>query len=94
MTVTRINYPTTTSGGNLAAQAISSLIDAQTKINRLVAWMNSVTSGGVTGANLETDANFQIPAGAGAAFYTHLNDIKAGLAGLSALEIADLDPGT
>ncbi len=36
MTVTRINYPTTTSGGNLAAQAISSLIDAQTKINRLV----------------------------------------------------------
>lgn len=94
MAVTRINYPTTTSGGNLTAQAMSSLIDAQTKINRLVAWMNTVTSGGATGANLETDANWQIPAGLGAAFYTHLNDIKAGLTAISALEIADLDPGT
>lgn len=94
MAVTRINYPTTTSGGNLTADAMSKLISAQFEINRLVSWMNSITSGGVMPANLETDANFQIPSGLGSAFYTHLNDIKAGLAAISATEIADLDPGT
>lgn len=94
MAVTRINYPTNTTGGNLTAQAISSLISAQANINRLVAWMNTVTSGGATPANLESDVNFGIPSGLGSAFYTHLNDIKTGLANISASEIADLDPGT
>lgn len=94
MAVTRINYPTTTIGGNLTAEAIAELIHAKATITRLVDWMNTVTDGGTTKSNLETDANWQIPAGKGGAFYDHLNDTKANLAAITAAVLGDLDPGT
>ena len=94
MAVTRINYPTNVIGGALVAEAWSDLIAAKAKITRIVDWANSVTEGGVTKANLETDANWNIPAGKGAAFYDHLNDTKANLAAITATLLADLDPGT
>lgn len=94
MAVTRINYPTNTIGGNLVAEAWADLISAKAKITRIVDWMNTVTDGGVTKVNLESDSNWQVPAGKGGAFYDHLNDTKTNLAAISATILGDLDPGT
>jgi len=94
MAVTRINYPTNVIGGALVAEAWADLISAKAKITRAMDWINAVTDGGVTAANLESDANWQVPAGKGQAFYDHLNGTKANLAAILAVTLADLDPGT
>lgn len=94
MAVTRINYPTNVIGGALVADKWAELISAKAGITRIVDWMNAVTDGGTAKANLETDRNFMVPAGQGAAFYDALNNTKVNLAAITAATLSNLDPGT
>ncbi len=94
MAITRINYPTNVIGGALVAEAWSDLISAKANITRIVDWMNAVTDGGTAAANLETDPNFLVPSGQGAAFYDQINATKTTLASVLAITLSNLDPGT
>lgn len=94
MAITRINYPTNVIGGALVAEAWSDLISAKANITRIVDWMNAVTDGGTVRSNLETDPNFLVPSGQGAAFYDQLNATKTTLASVLAITLGNLDPGT
>lgn len=94
MAVTRINYPTNVIGGALVAEKWAELISAKAGITRIVDWMNAVTDGGTVRANLETDPNFMVPSGQGAAFYDQLNATKTTLASILAVTLSNLDPGT
>ena len=87
----RVTYSATAvAGGQHVATAIRYLQLAQQEIDIVMNVANSITAGGVTGANLEGSTEFGIPAGKGAAFYTILNDMKTNIA---AMPLGDLYAG-
>lgn len=93
-TSSRLNYSTTAlSGGIHLANAVRYIQLAQQEIALAVGVANSITGGGVTGANLEGSVEFGADVGKGAALYTAMNNLKANLAVVSTTQISDLYAG-
>lgn len=91
---TRIVYNTTAQNGGVhLSNAVRYAQLAQQEIALSVGVANSITGGGVTGANLEGSAEFGATAGNGAALYTAMNDFKANLANVTILQICNLYAG-
>ena len=91
--MSRINTNVALVGPKLLAQATSNIVAAQAELARIMQLLNSITVGGTVAANLETDPNWQIPAGTGQAFYTAVNAMKVNLATVTAASLGDLDAG-
>lgn len=89
---THINYDTTTIGGRLLEEAVSDLILARQKFQRLLGLANACTSGGGQQVLLESDPTWMVPSGTGSTIYTEIVDITTNLSALTSLE--DLDRGT
>lgn len=93
-TSSRITYSTTSvTGGIHLANAVRYVQLAQQEIALAVGVANSITGGGVTGANLEASAEFGAATGQGATLYTAMNNLKANLATVSTAQISDLYAG-
>lgn len=90
----RLTYGSAISvGGKLVADAVKSIIAAREQLDRAVAVANSITGGGVTPANLEGSAEFNVATSQGSAFYTAINDTRATLNTIATTTLANLDPG-
>lgn len=89
----RITYQATSIGGDMVAQAVDHLVQAQTLLNRAVALANSITGGGATPANLEGSTEFNVATSQGSTFYTAINNMKTNAATITASALADLDQG-
>lgn len=85
-----INYPATTVGGKLLAEATAALIDARAKWQRLKLLADAVSSGGGQSALLESDTTFSLPANSGSVVYTNISQFVVALNGLTALSDTDL----
>lgn len=81
------------SGGQHLYNAIHYTALAQQEIALAMLVANSITGGGVTGANLEGSPEFGAATGQGAALYTAMNNLKANLATVTAAQIGDLFQG-
>ena len=91
---TRLTYNASAAmGGQNVAVAVRYIQLAQQAIASAVTVANSITGGGVTGANLEGSPEFGCAAGQGANFYTAINNLKTNLATVTATEIGDLFAG-
>jgi hypothetical protein len=91
-----ITYSREVPFGKMTAEFVSDVIRLRQMAGRLKTVMDQITAGGVTPANLETGdgaANFGVPAGSGAAFYSDIVSIKSGLDAISASILGDLDLG-
>lgn len=77
------------------AALIAILQFAQQEIALAMLVANSITGGGVTGANLEGCAEFgtEVAVGTGADLYTAMNDLKANLATVTVAQIEALFQG-
>ncbi len=91
---TRITYNSgSLSGGQHLKNAVSLTQQAQEEIALALQVANSITGGGVTGANLEGSTEFGAASGQGATLYTAINNFKVNLATVSATQIGDLFAG-
>ena len=73
--------------------AVNYIILAKQQLARAKAEADCITGGGVTPANLEGNADFQVAANQGAAFYTCFTGMAANLAAVTDSELAKLDQG-
>ena len=89
----RITYNATTIGGKMIAQGVDDIRKGRDLIARAVSLANSISAGGATPALLESSPEFGVAVGAGATFYTALNNMKTNAATVSDTAIADLDNG-
>ena len=91
---TRITYNASAAmGGQNVASAVRCIVQAQEFIARAMEVANSITAGGVTGANLEGSPEFGAAAGQGGTLYTAMNNLKANLATVTAAQLGDLFAG-
>lgn len=77
--MSNISYNTTSPFGSKVYLAIQAIRGAQATFQRVKQAADAVTGGGVTPANLETNALFQVATGQGAAFYAAIQSIDAAL---------------
>lgn len=92
----RIKYnPGLPAGGQHLYNAVHYVQLAQQEILLAVTVANSITGGGVTGANLEGCAEFgtEVAAGTGQTPYDAMNTLKANLALITAAQIGALFQG-
>lgn len=89
----RISYDSASIGGEMVASAIDSLSELQANMVRIVAMMNSITTGGTIPADLEGSAEFGVAASSGGDFYTAVNNIKTTICAITAPTLGDLDKG-
>ena len=91
---TRLTYnASATQGGYHLATAVRYINMAQQEMTLVMQVANSITGGGVTGANLEASPEFGAASGQGANLYTAMNNLKANLATVTAAQLGDLFAG-
>jgi hypothetical protein len=95
-----ITYDRNKPAGKLTAELVDFTINARELADRVKVIADQITGGGVTPVNLETGnaegaANFGVPVGQGANFYTALTNVRAGLNAIAggAAGLGDLDLG-
>jgi hypothetical protein len=91
---TRIGYSLSSPGGSHASLGVHYTILAQQEVNRAVAIAAAVTAFGATPANLEGSAEFNVPAGQGATYYSALTTLQTNLNTVTSSQLANLDGGS
>lgn len=89
--MTRVKYSNTSPFGSPFNSLVYQLVGIQSQLTRIKKVADSLTGGGVTLANLEGSAEFNVSVGQGATFYADLQNIIAGVNAITCLP--DLDPG-
>lgn len=87
---TRITYVLNTAGGTHLANAVQYAQLAQREIAAAKAVADSITTGGVTPANLEGSTEFNAATGQGGALYTAIANLNSNLASVTASAIGQL----
>lgn len=85
----RVQYNAGTPWGQQVARLASITSQAQTLSTRMMAALNSMTAGGTTFTQMETELG--LSAGVGTTLYTLLNNAKTNLA---VVDISEIDIGT
>ena len=85
----RLTYDKTKPFGAMISLSVSALVKATSDLARAKAVADSLTSGGTVPANLEGSAEFGVAVGGGAAFYSDLQNMQAGLAAITCLPTLD-----